>query len=103
MLVGHEPTVTLTLTLVAPLQASVQSAVTASVSPGPRFTGTDSSEPRVLPERWVTKCATTEAAPWKAALFFSWATGIAARSKVPTPAARTPTVSRSGGSGVEVL
>ncbi len=39
MLVGHEPTVTVAATLVAPLQASVQSAVTARVSPGPRLTG----------------------------------------------------------------
>ena len=34
MLVGHEPTVTVATTLVAPLQASVQSPLTARVSPG---------------------------------------------------------------------
>jgi alkylation response protein AidB-like acyl-CoA dehydrogenase len=100
MLVDHEPTATVAATLVAPLQASVQSAVTARVSPGPRFTATESSEPRVLPDRWVTKCTTTDAAPWNIARFLSLATGIAARSKVPMPIPSTPTAIVSGGSGV---
>ena len=100
MLVGHEPTVTVAPTLVAPLQASVQSAETASVSPGARLTATESSEPSVLPARWVTKCTMTDAAPWYFASFLRRATGNAARSKVPTPTPRTPTAIVSGGSGV---
>src|ERR1035437_5788552 len=99
MLVGHEPTVTVAPTLVAPLQASVQSAETASVSPGARLTATESSEPSVLPARWVTKCTTTDPAPWHFASFLRRATGNAARPRVPTPTPRTPTPPASGGRG----
>src|SRR5580704_1876961 len=97
MPVGHDPTVTVTATLVAPSHASTHSAVTARVSPGPRFTGIVCSDPRVRPARWVTKCATTDAAPWYEALFFRSATGNAARSNVPTPVARIETLMVSGG------
>src|ERR1700722_19067044 len=100
MLVVQDPTCTVAATPVAPLQASVQSAVTDSVSPGPRSTATESREPRGRPERWVTKCTTTDTAPWKRASFLSLATGIAARSKVPIPIPSTPTASVSGGSAV---
>jgi hypothetical protein len=48
----------------------------------------------------VTKCTTTEAAPWYFASFFRRATGMLARSKVPIPTAITPTDSVSGGSAV---
>ena len=100
MLVGHEPTVTVALTLVAPLHASVQSAVTARVSPGRRSTGTELRDPSVLPERWVTKWTTTDAAPWNLASFLRLATGMAARSNVPMPIPSTPIDIVSGGSGV---
>src|ERR1035441_5995145 len=116
MLVGHEPTVTVASTPVAPLQASVQSPETASVSPGARLTATESSEPSVLPARWVTKCTTTDAAPWYFAsflrrgarnaaraygpAFWGGATRTAARAKAPTPPPRPPPAIVSGGSGV---
>src|ERR1700722_3088256 len=100
MLVGHEPTLTVAATLVAPLQASVQSPDTARISPGPRFTAIESSEPRVCPARWVTKWTITDAAAWYLASFSRRATGNAARSNVPIPTPRTPTARVSGGSGV---
>src|SRR5579862_8613927 len=101
MSVGHDPTVTVAPTLVAPLHASVQSPATASVSPGARFTAaTASSDPRAWPARCVTKCTITEAAPWYVAWFLIRATGMVARSNVPMPTPRTSTERVSGGNAV---
>src|SRR5580692_2275953 len=100
MLVGHEATLTVATTPVAPLQASVQSPDTARISPGPRFTAIESSDPRVCPARRVTKWTITDAAAWYLASFSRRATGNAARSNVPMPIPRTPTARVSGGSGV---